>query len=147
MSKSILSTITVAAILPAVAVTGNITEVEAVASVVSQGPVSVPPQPQIVTPGEIARFRLSSKTIRQIYKARRLSDTPEGRKIKRLESGTNWKYADGTYFGAWNMSIPIWIGNGGGKFGKTAAKAKRWAQDLIAWRIHSKVGWQPWSTR
>lgn len=94
----------------------------------------------------IHRYHLSKKTLRHIVAARKLADTPEGRKIRRLESGTNYRYNDGHYFGAWNFDRGTWLSNGGGRYGRTADKAPRWAQDLIAWQTHKSRGWSPWST-
>ncbi len=102
--------------------------------------------PLPVTERHIKRYHLRKKILRQIAAAHKLSNTAEGRKIRRLESGTNYKYNDGHYFGAWNFDRGTWLSNGGGRFARTADKAPRWAQDYIAWKTHKSRGWSPWST-
>ena len=94
----------------------------------------------------ITKFRLSKRTLRDIAAAHRLASTREGRKIKMRESGNDYHYADGRYFGAWNFDRGTWLSNGGGRFGHTANRAPAWAQDYIMWRTHKARGWSPWST-
>lgn len=94
----------------------------------------------------ITRFRLSKRTLRDIAAAHRLANTREGRKIRVRESGNDYRYADGRYFGAWNFDRGTWLSNGGGRFGATANRAPAWAQDYIMWRTHKARGWSPWST-
>lgn len=94
----------------------------------------------------ILRFRLTKKQLRDIAAARRLANSPIGRRVKMRESGNNYRYADGRYFGAWNFDRGTWLSNGGGRFGATANRAPAWAQDYIMWRTHKARGWSPWPT-
>lgn len=102
--------------------------------------------PLPVSTRAIAKFRLSKKALRNIAAARRLANSPIGRRVKMRESGNNYNYADGRYFGAWNFDRGTWLSNGGGRFGATANRAPAWAQDFIMWRTHNARGWSPWPT-
>jgi len=91
------------------------------------------------------KYRLSDSQWRNVIKA---SNWAKGRKqtyIRMRESGNNYTINTGNgYYGAWQFDYGSWLGNGGGKFSKTANKAPKWAQDYVAWSYWKRAGWGPW---
>lgn len=92
------------------------------------------------------KYRVSKKTMKQVKKSNKWAKGKKARSVVRCESGGNYKINTGNgYYGAWQFDRGTWRSNGGGKYGKTANKAPKWAQDYIAWKTWKSRGWQPWA--
>ena len=93
----------------------------------------------------IVKYKLSKKTLRDLVKARKLANTSKAKRIRKCESGGNYKSVGNGYYGAYQFDRGTWLSNGGGKFGRTANKAPAWAQDLIMYKTYKARGWSPWA--
>lgn len=94
----------------------------------------------------ILQYKLSKKTLRDLVKARKLANTAKAKRIRKCESGGNYKSIDSSgYYGAYQFDRGTWLSNGGGKYGRTANKAPSWAQDLIMYKTYKARGWSPWT--
>jgi hypothetical protein len=94
---------------------------------------------------DIKRYHLSKTQLRQIAAAKKLARTAEARKIRKCESGGNYRSIDRGYYGAYQFDRGTWLSNGGGRYARTANKAPKWAQDHIMWKTHRARGWSPWT--
>lgn len=101
--------------------------------------------PLPVSERAILKWRLTRRDLRSIAAARRLAESPKGRSVRWCESNGEYRLSDGAYFGAWQFDRQTWLANGGGRFGSTANRAPRWAQDLIMWKTQKAYGWGPWT--
>lgn len=94
----------------------------------------------------IIKYKLSKKTLKDLVKARKLANTAKAKRIRKCESGGNYKSVDSSgYYGAYQFDRGTWLSNGGGRFGRTANKAPAWAQDLIMYKTYKARGWSPWT--
>lgn len=92
------------------------------------------------------KYRLGKTGMKRILQSKKWAKTSKAKRVVRCESGGNYKINTGNgYYGAWQFDRGTWKSNGGGKFGATANKAPKWAQDLTAWKTWKKRGWQPWA--
>jgi hypothetical protein len=102
--------------------------------------------PLPISERSIVKYKLSKKTLRDLVKARKLASTTKAKRIRKCESGGNYKSIDGSgYYGAYQFDRGTWLSNGGGKYGRTANKAPAWAQDLIMYKTYQARGWSPWT--
>lgn len=103
--------------------------------------------PLPVSVNQINKYHLNKKDLKGIKKAQKLAKSSTARKIRQRESHNNYKINTGNgYYGAYQFDRGTWRANGGGKFGATANKAPKWAQDYVVWRTHNARGWSPWGT-
>jgi|GEM_PF-822059 len=94
---------------------------------------------------KIAKYRLGKKNIKQIKKAKKFAKSSKARSVRRCESGGNYKISTGNgYYGAYQFDRGTWLGNGGGRYARTANKAPKFAQDHIAYKTWKSRGWSPW---
>lgn len=92
------------------------------------------------------KYNLKKRHMKDIKKSSRWAKTRKARSVVRCESGGNYRISTGNgYYGAWQFDRGTWRSNGGGKFGSTANKAPKWAQDYVAWKTWRARGWQPWA--
>ena len=102
--------------------------------------------PLPISERSIIKYNLSKKTLRDLVKARKLASTTKAKRIRKCESGGNYKSIDSSgYYGAYQFDRSTWLSNGGGKYGRTANKAPAWAQDLIMYKTYKARGWSPWT--
>lgn len=95
---------------------------------------------------EIQRHKLNKATVKRIVKAKKWASAPKARSVRNCESGGNYKINTGNgYYGAYQFAYGSWLGNGGGKFARTANKAPKWAQDYVAYTYWTRAGWGPWA--
>ena len=94
---------------------------------------------------KVKKWNLRKHEVRQIAKAKRWAATSKSRSVIRCESGFDYKMIDGPYKGAWQFLDSTWRGAGGGRYAPSANRAPRFAQDHIAWKLHQRSGWGPWS--
>lgn len=89
----------------------------------------------------------------QIWKARpvtaprkplRASVTPTWACIAKYESGTNWRYSDGTYEGAYNFTPGTWRSSKPPGYPDHAYDATPAQQTLVADRVLRSQGWGAW---
>lgn len=99
----------------------------------------------VLPSGMIKRWDLRKRELTQIAKAKRWAATPKSRSVIRCESGFDYNMVDGPYKGAWQFLDSTWRGAGGGRYASAANRAPRFAQDHIAWKLHKRSGWGPWS--
>lgn len=94
----------------------------------------------------IAKYRLKVRHVKDIAVAARWAKGSKQKSVRRCESGNNYKSRDSSgYYGAWQFAYSSWKSHGGQRFGRTADKAPKWAQDYVAWKYWSKAGWAPWT--
>ncbi len=98
----------------------------------------------VVSPGQVTKYHLSKKQVRDIEKAKKFANTKKAKQIRFRESRHHYKARSGQYTGAWQFDSGTWKSNGGRQFSKDAYKAPKWAQDYVMWRTHKARGWQPW---
>ncbi len=95
---------------------------------------------------KIAKYKLKKKAIKKIKKAKKFAKTSKARSVRACESGGNYKINTGNgYYGAYQFDRGTWLANGGGRYAKTANKAPKFAQDLIAYKTWKSRGWSPWA--
>lgn len=94
---------------------------------------------------KVAKWKLSKRELGEVAKAKRWASTPKSRSVIRCESGFDYRMIDGPYKGAWQFLDSTWRGAGGGRYAATANRAPKFAQDHIAWKLHQRSGWGPWS--
>lgn len=94
---------------------------------------------------KVEKWNLNKRQLAQIAKAKRWAATPKSRSVIRCESGFDYNMVDGPYKGAWQFLDSTWRGAGGGRYASAANKAPKFAQDHIAWKLHQRSGWGPWS--
>ncbi len=93
----------------------------------------------------ISEYQLKKRQIKEIVAAKKLANTRQARKIRKCESGGNYRTNTGNgYYGAYQFDRGTWLSNGGGRYARTANKAPKFAQDHIMYKTHRARGWQPW---
>ena len=102
--------------------------------------------PLPVSVAHAQKYKLKKREVRSLKKSKKWAKTRKARSVVRCESGGNYRISTGNgYYGAWQFDRGTWKSNGGGKFGSTANKAPKWAQDYVAWKTWKARGWQPWA--
>ena len=102
--------------------------------------------PLPVSVNVIKKHKLKKRHIVHISKAAKWAKGRKQVSVRKCESGNNYKTSTGNgYYGAWQFDRGTWRSNGGAKFGSTANKAPKWAQDYIAYKTWKSRGWQPWA--
>ena len=94
---------------------------------------------------KVEKWKLSKRELAEVAKAKRWAASPKSRSVIRCESGFDYTMVDGPYKGAWQFLDSTWRGAGGGRYASAANRAPKFAQDHIAWKLHQRSGWGPWS--
>lgn len=94
----------------------------------------------------IQRYKLGKKSLKQIVQATKLANTTKAKRIRKCESGGNYRTNTGNgYFGAYQFDRGTWLSNGGARYSRTANGAPRFAQDHIMFKTYKARGWSPWA--
>ena len=94
---------------------------------------------------KVDKWNLRKGELKQIAQAKRWAATPKSKSVIQCESGFDYRMIDGPYKGAWQFLDSTWRGAGGGRYAPAANQAPKFAQDHIAWKLHQRSGWGPWS--
>lgn len=94
----------------------------------------------------ISEYKLGKKALKEIVKAQKLADTTKAKRIRKCESGGNYRTNTGNgYYGAYQFDRGTWLSNGGGRYARTANRAPKFAQDHIMYKTYKARGWSPWA--
>ena len=99
----------------------------------------------VVSAKKVDKWNLRKGELKQIAQAKRWAATPKSKSVIQCESGFDYRMIDGPYKGAWQFLDSTWRGAGGGRYAPAANQAPKFAQDHIAWKLHQRSGWGPWS--
>lgn len=102
--------------------------------------------PLPVSVRSIDQYQLGKKALKEIVAAQKLAGTAKAKRIRKCESGGNYKINTGNgYYGAYQFDRGTWLSNGGGRYARTANRAPRFAQDHIMYKTFKSRGWSPWA--
>lgn len=102
--------------------------------------------PLPVSERTIGQYKLGKKSLKEIAKAKRLANTTKAKRIRKCESGGNYRTNTGNgYYGAYQFDRGTWLSNGGGRYARTANRAPKFAQDHIMYKTYKARGWSPWA--
>lgn len=92
---------------------------------------------------------VTTKKGAEIARAARWAARPGPTKVRKCESGNNYRISTGNgFYGAWQFSRQTWNGVGGSHYAKYPHQAPKWAQDYMAWRLVMQTGgWSHWECK
>lgn len=105
-------------------------------------PVALVPAVSVAQPGGRADADngITARQARQIEKAQEWAATKRARSVRWCRSGNDYRRQSGDRSGAYLLTAGQWQRLGGDQFAARPAKAPRFAQDYVAWKLQRQSG-------